>query len=371
MSASVTHGETATRPIRIWLYTLCGLIFAMVLVGGATRLTDSGLSITEWQLVSGILPPLGQADWQAAFEKYQQIPEYRVVNEGMSLAEFKVIYWWEWTHRFLGRFIGFAFLVPFLFFWARGYINRALWPRLAVMFVLGALQGALGWFMVQSGLVERTDVSQYRLAAHLALAVAIFGYALWVALDLTPQRKPDAAAPQGVAQAGTLSAAGLTALVFLQIVLGALVAGLDAGMGYNTWPLMDGALVPSGLGAMQPWYLNLFENAMTVQFDHRMAAYAVIAWAVLHAVWVVRAAGEGTLAVTGGLVTLAAIAQGALGVWTLLARVPLALGLLHQAGALVLFALALLHLHRMRTAWHVAVRTVNVRPSPAPAQGRR
>lgn len=336
----------AERAIRFWLYSLCGLIFVMILVGGATRLTDSGLSITEWKPILGALPPLSVADWQDAFAKYQQIPEYQVVNKGMSLAEFKFIFWWEWAHRFLGRFIGFAFLLPFLVFWRKGWITKNLMPKLIVMFVLGGLQGALGWYMVASGLVDRVDVSQYRLAAHLCAAIFIFAYIFWVALGLRDT-------PRGDTQTGKalfISAAALTVVIFVQIAAGAFVAGLDAGMGYNSWPLMDGAVVPDGLDSMSPWYLNLFENALTVQFDHRVLAYVIVFWTQLHAVLAVSRAGQSPITLTAGLLALATLAQLALGVWTLLARVPLSLGLIHQAGAVILFAIALYHLHQVTEA---------------------
>ncbi|MDH3580504.1 MAG: COX15/CtaA family protein [Hyphomicrobiales bacterium] len=339
--------EINTSPaVRWWLYALCLLIFAMIIVGGATRLTDSGLSITEWKPILGIIPPLNDIDWQDAFAKYKQIPEYRLVNKGMSLAEFKFIFWWEWAHRFLGRMIGFAFLLPFLFFWLTGRIEKGLISKLIVMFVLGGLQGALGWYMVASGLVDRVDVSQYRLAAHLSAAILIIGYIFWVALSLRPARAGPSEAGRGL----VLSAVGLTALVFLQIALGAFVAGLDAGMGYNTWPLMDGALVPGGLGAMAPWYANLFENALTVQFNHRVAAYAVLVWTLLHTWRVIMRAGEGPFAVSAGVMTLAVLLQVGLGIWTLLAQVPVGLALLHQGGAVLVLAIALIHLHQLARA---------------------
>lgn len=332
--------------VRAWLYILCAMIFCMILVGGATRLTDSGLSITEWQLIVGIVPPLSDAAWQDAFEKYKQIPEYEIVNRGMSLAEFKVIYWWEWTHRFLGRIIGFVFLIPFLFFWLRGYLSKEIMPKLVFMFVLGGLQGALGWYMVQSGLVERVDVSQYRLAAHLSAAVLIFGYIFWVATRMGQAGSGAAGAPRVL----KVSAAGLVIAIFAQIALGAFVAGLDAGQGYNTWPLMDGKLVPDGLGAMTPWYLNLFENALTVQFDHRIVAYAIAIWAVAHAGVATARLSSSPAALTSVLTALAVLAQVVLGVMTLLARAPLGLSLAHQTMAVILFALALLHLSRLLPA---------------------
>lgn len=337
------NGTKDGSAVCIWLYCLCALIFAMIMVGGATRLTDSGLSITEWQPIIGIVPPLSDAAWQDAFEKYRQIPEYELVNKGMSLAEFKVIFWWEWAHRFLGRMIGFAFLIPFLFFWARGHLSRAMMPKLIAMFLLGGLQGALGWYMVTSGLVDRVDVSQYRLAAHLSAAVLIFGYIFWIALRMETGK----AAATEVAPGVRLSAVGLTGAIFLQIVLGAFVAGLDAGQGYNTWPLMDGALIPEGLGAMSPWYLNLFENALTVQFDHRLFAYMTAIWALAHASMVLSRDQAGPLAMGAVILAAAVLVQVMLGVATLLAQVPIELGLAHQAMAIVVFALALMHVNRL------------------------
>ncbi len=323
--------------MRLWLYAIAGLILAMVLVGGATRLTDSGLSITEWKPLLGAIPPLSEADWQEAFAKYQQIPEYQLVNKGMSLAAFKAIYWWEWAHRFLGRFIGVAFLLPFLIFWMAGAIPKGLMPKLAGIFLLGGAQGALGWYMVMSGLAERTDVSQYRLAAHLGLAVLIYGATLWVAFGLGTR-----ALTAGPVSGWLKGLAGIFAgLVFLQIILGGFVAGTDAGLSHNTWPLMDGAIIPDGLGAMQPWYLNLFENVLTIQFNHRMLAYliALVALANLFAAW--RGASR-----TVALWALAAVlAQIALGVFALLSQLQLGLALAHQAGAVLLFGLALYQLH--------------------------
>jgi cytochrome c oxidase assembly protein subunit 15 len=321
--------------LRLWLYAVAGLILAMVLVGGATRLTDSGLSITEWKPLLGAIPPLSEADWREAFGKYQQIPEYQLINKGMSLAAFKTIYWWEWTHRFLGRFIGVAFFVPFLIFWVRGAIPKGLMPKLAAIFLLGGLQGTLGWYMVKSGLAERTDVSQYRLAAHLGLAVLIYGATLWVAFGLAPR------GGERVSK-GLRSTAGLfAALVFLQIILGGFVAGTDAGLSHNTWPLIDGAIIPDGLGAMHPWYLNLFENVLTIQFNHRMLGYLIALAALANLALAWRGSSR---AVAMGVLT-AVLAQIALGVIALLSHLQLGQALAHQAGAVLLFGLALYQLY--------------------------
>jgi heme a synthase len=326
------------RALRIWLGVIALLVVVMILVGGATRLTDSGLSITEWQPIVGAIPPLSDAHWQEAFEAYKTIPEYSQVNQGMSLEAFKTIYWWEWAHRFLGRLIGLVFFVPFVFFWVAGYIPRALMPKLIGLFVLGGLQGALGWYMVKSGLVDRVDVSQYRLAAHFGVAMLIFGYTVWLILGLGGAGKDRAAS------GATSTAAGLILLlIYVQLLAGALVAGIDGGLGFNTWPLMNGAFIPSGLGEASPWYLNLFENPLTVQFDHRMLGYAVVVLTILQGIWL--ALKSGTQAFVGSAVTLAVLAvlQATLGVWTLLLAVPIELGLAHQAGAIVVFGAALYH----------------------------
>jgi cytochrome c oxidase assembly protein subunit 15 len=338
-------GRGGARPltgVRVWLFAVAALVFLLVSVGGATRLTGSGLSITEWQPIVGAVPPLSQGDWQEAFAKYRLTPQYDRVNRGMSLDAFKFIFWWEWTHRFLGRLVGVVFAVPFLYFLAAGQISRGLLTRLGGIFALGGLQGGVGWYMVRSGLADRIDVSQYRLALHLGLAILIFGALLWTALSLGER----AAEKRRGAGAGAL----IVALVFAQIVLGALVAGLKAGLAYNTWPLMDGRLVPGGLGAMQPWYLNLFENALTVQFDHRLAAYLLLAVVLWHAAALLRLGGEDRARFSTLVLAAAVLAQAALGIWTLLTHVPLALGLAHQAGAAAVFGLAVWHLHTLRQA---------------------
>lgn len=333
-----TEKQRSARPaIRIWLYAVAILIFAMVIVGGATRLTDSGLSITEWKPLLGAIPPLSNTDWLSAFEKYQQIPEYQQINKGMSLGEFQFIYWWEWSHRFLGRFIGIAFAIPALFFWLTGRLEKPLRPKVLVLFVLGGLQGALGWYMVKSGLVDRVDVSQYRLAAHLTLAVLIFAAILWVAFGIGHKKRKPFNVPFGLATVTIVS------LILLQIALGGFVAGLDAGQGYNTWPMMDGAFIPDGLAVMSPWWKNLFENAMTVQFNHRMVAYIIVIFVFIHSAR--QMAGQCRAGSSALGLMIVALVQMALGIATLLYQVPIDLALMHQAGALVLLAIALWHLH--------------------------
>jgi cytochrome c oxidase assembly protein subunit 15 len=336
-----------TRAIRLWLYAVAALVLIMVLVGGATRLTESGLSITEWQPVTGALPPLSEEQWQAEFQKYQAIPQYRELNRGMSLAEFKTIFWWEWAHRLLGRLIGAAFLLPFLWFLWRGWIARELRPRLWYIFALGALQGAVGWWMVASGLAGRVEVSQYRLATHLVLACAIYVALVWTAQRLGERPSPFAPPLPEQGRGAVrlrMSAAGLLALVLLQIYLGALVAGLRAGYVYNTWPLIDGSFVPEGarLFVGRPLWRNFFENTLTVQFDHRMLAYALWVCALAHALDAWRARRGPALAGAIGLF-VALTLQAALGIWTLLAAVPLSVALLHQAVAMLVLTAATVH----------------------------
>jgi heme a synthase len=329
--------------IRMWLLSVAALVFAVAAVGGATRLTGSGLSIVEWQPVAGALPPLSDVAWQAEFEKYKSIPQYRELNRGMSLNEFKFIYWWEWTHRLLGRLIGVAFLLPFLFFLWRRWIGRGLRARLWAIFGLGAVQGAVGWWMVASGLAKRVSVSQYRLAFHLTLACVIFAAVLWTALGL--KRREPVEAPPRI----RWSATGLVVLVLLQIYLGALVAGLRAGLVYNSWPLIDGAFIPDAarLFFEQPLWRNLFENALTVQFDHRMMGYLLWIVALIHAVDVARKVEHHGAVRAAVTLACAITVQAALGIVTLLYSAPLALALAHQAIAVIVLAIAVVHAERV------------------------
>ncbi len=334
------------RPVRLWLFAIAGLAFAMVVVGGATRLTGSGLSITEWQPILGVVPPMSEAAWQEAFEKYRRIPEYSQINPGMTLQGFKAIYWWEWTHRLLGRLTGVVFFIPFAIFLLRGSIPRAFIPRIAALFVLGGAQGALGWFMVRSGLADRVDVSQYRLAAHLALAVAIAGYSFWLALSLgrstqREKRRPVWNAPLPA----RLATAVLAGLVYLQIIAGAFVAGLKAGHASNTWPLMNGEIIPPGLDAYSPWYINLFENPLTAQFAHRALAYAIAVFAAGLAIVIGKTQQAQALRLPMIAIIAAVFIQIALGIATVVYGVPLPIALAHQGNAIVLFALALWALH--------------------------
>ncbi|UPT91453.1 COX15/CtaA family protein [Bradyrhizobium barranii subsp. apii] len=328
------------RALRWWLISVAALIAVMVLVGGATRLTESGLSIVEWKPVTGSVPPLTEAAWNEAFEAYKKIPQYRELNAGMSLSEFKEIYWWEWSHRFLGRFIGVAYLLPFLFFLWRGGLSGELKRRLWLLFALGGLQGAVGWWMVASGLTERVEVSQYRLATHLVLALLIFAGIVWTVRRLA--ERPQIIAPARLRFTSVL----LLIVTFVQIYFGALVAGLRAGRAYNTWPQIDGAFIPAGerLWFETPWWRNMFDNVLTVQFEHRMTAYALFVLAALHGLDAVRS----RTAAGGALWLFAAVSlQAVLGILTLLNQVPIDLALSHQAIAIVVLTLAVMQVERL------------------------
>jgi len=342
-SARVSPAGHERRIITLWLVAVAALVVATLLVGGATRLTESGLSIVEWKPVTGTLPPLSQEAWQVEFEKYKTIPQYRELNRDMSLDQFKTIYWWEWTHRLLGRLIGAVFLLPFLYFLWRGWIPRQLRTRLWIIFALGAVQGAVGWWMVSSGLTERISVSQYRLAFHLTLACVIYAAIVWTLQRLWTLDGRLAMSRQ------RLTAIVLVALVLLQIYLGALVAGLDAGLTFNTWPLIDGAFIPAAerLWFEMPWWRNLFENALMVQFNHRMMAYGLAAIVIVHAVDVVSRVDHHD-AMAGALTLVALVGlQAAIGILTLINQAPIGLALAHQAMAVLILTIAVLHAGRL------------------------
>jgi cytochrome c oxidase assembly protein subunit 15 len=352
------------RAVAWWLFAVAGLIAAMVVLGGLTRLTGSGLSITEWKPIHGALPPLSDAEWREEFAAYQQIPQYQRINKGMSLDDFKSIFWWEWAHRNLGRLIGFAFLLPFLVFLFQARIEHALLPRLVALFVLGGLQAVLGWFMVVSGLTERVDVSQYRLVAHLGLALAIYGAIIWTALPLWQSEWPAV----GTAHPLYRWSLHVLALVFVQILLGGFVAGLDAGLTFNTWPLMNGAFLPEGLYGHTPAWLAPFEDVTTAQWNHRMMAYVVTA--AVAGLWVTvrRQAAAGWARTTSHILLAAVFAQVLLGIWTLLAAVPIWLGALHQAGAVALLTASLAHAFALGHAVGPA-RRFDAKQGPADDQG--
>jgi len=337
VAAQIAHFD-ARSAVRFWLIAVAGLVFLMVLVGGATRLTESGLAITQWKPVTGVLPPLSAAEWQAEFDRYKQIPQFAKLNADMTLDGFKAIFWWEWAHRLLARVVGAAFILPGLWFWWRGQLKGALERQVAVATGLLALEPIVGWWMVSSGLSERTEVAQERLALHLLIAAATFGALIYAAVGLD-ERLRSKAAPRGFA----ISAWIFAALIFCQLGLGALVAGLRAGLIYNTWPLMGSSLVPGE--AFRPSALQaIFGDAATAQFDHRMIAYIVVAFALVQAIAALRAAPGSPLASRAIVLAAVALLQVGLGIATLLTAVPLELALAHQALALALFGLAIVHL---------------------------
>lgn len=339
---------------RIWLGLVLVAIFALVLVGGATRLTDSGLSITQWKPVHGIVPPLSAAQWQQELALYRQIPEYQLINKGMSLEAFKVIYWWEWTHRLLARGVGVLFAVPFGFFLLSGRVEKRLrWPLFGLL-VLGSLQGAVGWWMVASGLVDRVDVSQYRLATHLTLACAIFAAIMWVMRGLAPHSSD---LVRGRKSTGLRRGAGvLCALLLVQIYLGGLVAGLDAGLASSTWPLMNGAVVPVGLWELTPLWRNGFENELTVQFIHRLGGYLLFMLSLWHMVSAFRH-GSGTTHCRRAIVLFTLIViQALIGIVTILTQVPFGWALAHQGWAVVVLGFAVAHWRGFYGAYPLATR---------------
>ena len=332
--------------VAVWLFLVCAMLLVMIVLGGATRLTGSGLSIMEWAPLLGALPPLAEAEWQRLFALYKTIPQYALLNTDMDLAGFQRIFWLEWIHRLWGRMLGFVFLVPLVWFWARGKIERGLRARLAVIFLIGGLQGVVGWFMVASGFfADSTAVSPYRLVIHLALALLLYAAVLWTALSLwRPLLSPDAADEGGARRI----AAGACVVITLTILAGGFVAGLHAGLKYNSFPLMDGQLLPAGYASLAPFWRNFTENIAAVQFDHRLLASFsfVAALAAAAAGWRLPRAHPARRA----LVSLAGlvVVQYVLGVATLLLVVPVALAVAHQAMAVLVLTAALVALHALR-----------------------
>jgi cytochrome c oxidase assembly protein subunit 15 len=338
--------EAKRRRVRIWLWTIAAFTLLVLVIGGTTRLTESGLSIVDWQPIIGVVPPLNDAAWQEAFERYRQYPQFQQVRNDMTLAEFKVIFFWEYLHRLAARAIGVVFLLPFLFFAARGYFNRPIARRALALFALGALQGVIGWLMVKSGLVDRPSVSHYRLATHLALAFLIMGYSVWLARELAIGPIRERIDPGSRRTLGR-SLATVGALLAVQIVWGAFVAGLDAGRVYNTFPLMGGSLVPPDLLWLRPAVLNFVQNPIAVQWMHRVLGTLLLAATFVVFLHVRR---RGTDASTRRL-SLALLAlivvQYLLGIWTLIAYVPVTLGVIHQAMAMVIAGLWVCWLHHV------------------------
>lgn len=331
--------------VRNWLYVVLVVLFALIMVGGATRMTGSGLSITEWKPIHGVIPPLNHTEWQEEFEKYQQIPQYEQINKDMTLDEFKGIFWWEWAHRLLARGVGFLVAIPLVFFWLSGRLERGLKPRLAGLLVLGGLQGAVGWWMVASGLTERVSVSQYRLAVHLTFACIILIAVAYIARGLATYT--EAAASRAVQRFAGI----MVFLVLVQIYLGALVAGLHAGLTYNTWPLMDGAIIPGDLFVIDPAWRNLFENPKTVQFIHRMFAYTVLVVAIWHALATRQTLPGTTHARRAWVLVGLVLVQAGIGVATLLTQAHMHWALLHQGFAVFVLIFATAHWRATKGAY--------------------
>lgn len=338
--------ERRRAHLRLWLWTGAALTFVIVVIGGITRLTQSGLSIVDWDPIMGVIPPMGEAAWLEAFGRYQQFPEYRMLREGMTLGEFKFIFFWEYVHRLAARLIGVAFLVPFVFFWIRGYLNAPLRRRLLVLFGLGALQGFMGWFMVTSGLVDDPRVSHYRLAAHLSIALAIFGYCVWLTRELSTSAAPPARRDED-RRTELRWLASLGVLLFLQILWGAFVAGLDAGLIFNTFPLMNGGVLPPQGMSMEPALRNLLENPVTVQWVHRVLGTLLVLMAFAAAVRAKGRTGDVWSVRMAGVFAALIAAQYMLGILTLLLAVPVPLGVAHQATAVLITGVWLIWLHQV------------------------
>jgi cytochrome c oxidase assembly protein subunit 15 len=342
--------QPSRKWVGLWLLAIALIILAMITIGGLTRLTGSGLSITEWDPIMGAIPPLNDAEWAEAFARYQKIPQYLLENRGMNLEAFKGIFWWEWTHRLLGRLLGVAFFVPFVWFAWKGAIRKSDWPRMLLLFVLGGLQGFIGWWMVQSGLETRVSVSQYRLAIHLGAALLLLVAILWIALEyLRGGAKPGevgTGSPSGFATIKGARGIGLAALVYVQMLLGALVAGLHAGLIYNTWPDMNGRVFPEDPFFHQPWWINFFENPGLAQFDHRIGAYIVAGFAV----WIFARGVQltGYAKKSAKLVAGITAFQVGLGIFTLMLQAPEGLAALHQVTAAALLSAAVWHAYELR-----------------------
>lgn len=342
---TAAHPVSGHRAVANWLLACAGMVFVMAIIGAITRLTESGLSITEWKPITGTLPPLNEAQWLIEFEKYKQIPEYQVLNRGMSLDEFKQIFFWEWFHRLWGRLIGVVFAVPLVWFAVKGMVTRSMLPKLIGLFLLGGLQGFIGWFMVQSGLSVRTDVSHYRLAMHLSMALILYALLIQAGLGL---RHPGAAHRSDRADLRRHGWAAMV-LVSITVVWGAFVAGLDAGFAYNTWPLMNGEFAPPEVWNLSPVWLNFLENTAMVQFTHRWLAIATAVVVLAYAWRVGQRADLPEVAKRSALwLSLGIGGQVVLGITTLLHAVPVALGSAHQGGALVVIALLIRSIHTLR-----------------------
>ncbi|CAI8263426.1 MAG: Heme A synthase [SAR92 bacterium MED-G29] len=338
LQPAITREEQHSRQIAYWLFFCAAVIFGMILLGGVTRLTNSGLSMVDWKPLMGIVPPLSEADWQHMFFKYQQFPEYQKINMGMSLEAFKSIFMYEYLHRVLGRLIGVIFILPFLFFYFTKRIKAGLTPKLLIMLLGGGFQGLLGWYMVKSGLVDKPDVSQYRLTAHLGAAVLIYSFILWTAFGLV---SPKSSQPS---QLKTF-AYSLSGLIFLMILSGGLVAGTKAGYAYPTWPLMGDSFIPAGLYSMSPGWLAAFEDITTIQFNHRIFAYVIVALVLTFAAKALKSDIQGPAKIGLFFMLGFLVLQVTLGISTLIFYVPVPVAAAHQVGAVALLSASLFVSH--------------------------
>lgn len=336
----------ANRKLATWLLFCAAVVFLMIMLGGLTRLTGSGLSIVEWEPIMGTIPPLSEADWQELFDKYKASPQYQQVNQGMDLEGFKGIFWLEYLHRVLGRIIGIIFLLPLIYFAIKRQVPKELMPKLVGLFVLGGLQGFLGWYMVKSGLVDVPRVSQYRLTAHLGLAVLIYAAMIWIALSLIFAGRP---AKSKVGQGFRIYSYSISVLLFFMILSGGLVSGIHAGFAYNTFPLMDGHFFPPGLYGLESAWASAFNDITTVQFNHRIFAYTLFLLITLFLVLGLRAGMKGRARAGTIFMMLFLLIQVSLGISTLILVVPITLAVLHQGGAVLLFTLSLFVSHSLRS----------------------
>lgn len=334
--------------IRWWLWTGAWLIFFTLVVGGITRLTDSGLSMSDWNLIMGALPPMSESEWMAAFERYKEFPQYQQINAGMTLPEFKAIFFWEYVHRLLGRVIGLVFLIPFIFFWVRGYFNSKMLRRAWILFALGALQGGMGWIMVKSGLVDVPYVSHYRLTLHLLMAMILFGFCIWYALDLYDSDSTRKSKDLPALKRWSIA---LLVIFILQVVWGAFTAGLDGGYIYNTFPTMNGNWLPGSAWVLQPAVLNLVENPGTVQWMHRILGTILAVVAVIHW-WKNRKTDFSPIIEQKARILLGMIlTQYVLGILTVITNVEILTGVIHQAGAFIVLFFWIWYYHDLKSNW--------------------
>ncbi|MDH5433059.1 MAG: COX15/CtaA family protein [Gammaproteobacteria bacterium] len=334
------------KMVAYWLIAVSVVVFCMIILGGVTRLTVSGLSMVDWKPLMGIFPPTSEIEWMEVFERYKQFPEYQKVNIGMTLEGFKSIFYFEYFHRLLGRLIGLVFIVPLIIFWIRGTIAKPLIPKMLILFVLGGLQGVLGWFMVKSGLVDNPRVSQYRLTAHLMAAVLLYGYMLWVAFTLlTPEKITARLSDLRIARWSVI----VSSLILFMIATGGFVAGTKAGLVYNTFPLMGDSFIPPGLYEMQPFWMNWFENMVTIQFNHRIFAYLLLLIIPAFAVYLIKQDINREITIASYALIAMLLIQVGLGIATILYHVPVTLGASHQGGAVILLTISLFITQRLRS----------------------